>query len=168
VAPRSHAEDHEEERGFTFEALLPERDRRHKSVVLFGCCGGCCCCCCCCLHSVGGIVGAAKQSGETEEGVSAAPLFWLLHIPVAVLSLVLIGLLDLGGFFGGVVVLILALPLVQLAVAVVALVVIDVSPGITNKRAYTKSLLRITVGMVIGALVGGIVTVLGLLFFAFM
>lgn len=134
----------------TVQAHEPERRRR--SVVVAPCC--CCSCCCCCLHSIGSLT-AAITAGATESGQPAAGLYWRCVVGVliatAVGSVVMTG--NPGGGFLVVLIAILALPVVQLAASLVAVVLILVLPC-SDRAAFLWAIGKITLWTVLGAVIG--------------
>jgi hypothetical protein len=132
---------------FKFQAHPAER-RRGKDVVV--CCCGCCCCCCCCLHSLGSLVGAAAVVSKTAKPG---------HRSVALMYWIVLAVLTIGTFayYGerqeaSLVIIALAMPLIQLAAAVVTAV------GVVLFGQDTRSELvqvgKITVWTILGALIG--------------
>jgi hypothetical protein len=134
--------------------------------------GSCCsCCCCCCLHSVGSLVGSIIGSrpvmppaeGTPIKGVTAVGVFWwttlILVLGVSVFVALLIGSENdsqyLLGWFIGLFVSLMALPIVQLVAAGTA-----ATFSVSSKRPdYVRQLRqagKIALGVLIGSLAGGL------------
>lgn len=154
----------------TVQVHPPERGR--PPAVVAPCC--CCCCCCCCLHSVGGIVGAAIPSVMTT-GRAGAGAYWLTLAVVTALGLMAGALSFLsmdssGEWMGGAVieavVLLLVMPGVQLAAAVIALGVVGLGPSewFRDRAACLAAVGKITLGTVVGTVVGLVVMGVPVLF----
>jgi hypothetical protein len=157
------------------EALPPER-RTKKSLILLG--DGCCCCCCCCLHSVGGLAGAVVASrkkrvvatSEDMPGAGSAPgIYWLT---VGGLCAACVG--PAAGFGRGVegievglVGILMGFPLIQLAAALLAVIVLACLPKsiVAEKRPEMRTIGRIALYTFGGAMAGLIIMVGG--FYAF-
>jgi hypothetical protein len=142
------------------EAHPPERGRHGSSVKL---CAGCCCCCCCCLHSVGSVVGAAAASGrwynweKDEREPSAGPIYWGIFAVVALISLALAAASR--EIAVGLIIVALVVPFLQLAISLIALVVIALASSEETKGPRLRSLGRITLFSVAGGFVGFIAMV---------
>lgn len=158
----------------------PERRRRRSTVpALAGDCA-CCCCTCCCLHSLGAIIGAAvapnlggdsKPRAPSDEpritlpvsGPSAVSLFWWTLLVFVVGAMVLLSIKydnPLGGMF----LILLILPGLQLGAAVLIAFVLALSARPDRSYQFRK-LGKIVKGSLIGALLGilGMAAILGIL-----
>lgn len=124
-------------------------------------CGGGCCCCSCCLHSLGGLIGAAVVSGKSKSatGGSVVACYWtILTVLTVVVSLW--GFASAEGF--GIIGVLLFLPLVQLAASVVTLLWVQIrSADFSDKQTDLRTLGRITLWSLLGAVVGLIAMILG-------
>ncbi len=150
------------------EAHAPERRKRRGAVTAS--CG--CCCCCCCLHAIGGLIGAAvapvfgagaaptpfhydvdDDDAElpplTKPGLSAIAVYWIAFLVLTALG----ALIALANGVVGVVVLVLALPLVQLGAAFVALPILASSPR-SVESGQLWQLGKIALGLVVGTGLG--------------
>jgi len=163
-----------------------EPERRRRSVTTLYC--GCTCCCCCCLHSLGSLVGAAVAPGlgtgslmpmtyyfeeETgaqargleQPGLSAVTIFWWT-LCLLVLVGAALGIASNQGVIAGIV-LLLVLPLLQLASAFITLLVLACWRRV-DRRYQLKQLAKITGGIVLGSIVGiAVMFGIALLFGAF-
>ncbi len=157
----------------------PERRRRPAVAVLH--CGCSCCCCCCCLHALGGLLGAAvapaigpksrlpityyydedvqaNVPSVRRPGPPAVLVFWWVFMALCALALPLSAVLmyQSGPAFGlivSVILLLLALPLVQLVSVVIALVLVALIPR-PDKGYQLLQLGKITLGVIAGSLLG--------------
>ncbi len=163
--------------GIVLEIHAPERRRR--PVVLAGGCCTSCCCCCCCLHVIGGLVGAglAGDSGvklarlslpgmspsptldaksRPESPVDAVRRVQRIYWGALGLTIVLVALISvwLGGPFATMVILLLGLPVLQLAASVIASIRVAALAGPHHRRAQGE-VVRITAYGLLGAAIGG-------------
>ena len=130
----------------------PERrEQKKKYVVLYSCC----CCCCCCLHTLGSAIGVAtvKNFKSDPNVLSAQSMFWISTLAANVLTL--IGVV----FYGhdpGVMLIIAAVfgPLILLGACLLMAIWIAATPSLPERGKYYRNLLRITVGNVVGCVVG--------------
>ena len=157
-----------------FEKHAPER-RRRPAVATLHC--GCSCCCCCCLHSIGGLIGAAvapaygpgrraslgtyydldvEVPSIKRPALSAVGVFWWVFVFLNVIGLGL-GLLADGGSSASIiitiVVLLLVMPALQLASALVTMLVIACWSR-SDKSYQLVQLGKITLGLVLGTVLG--------------
>jgi hypothetical protein len=163
---------------FKWTAHPPERRRQGAPVVL-PC--GCCCCCCCCLHTLGSLIGGITGSTrpiaprarpvdpdfpfpyrrdefELEgEALPAGALYWLLVcVGLGVGSLWYF--LAEGArrpedlFYGFLISLIFALPLVQLGASVVAAVIVFLFYA--DRATAAIRIGKITLWSFVGTLIG--------------
>ncbi|MGP0062765.1 MAG: hypothetical protein ACLQGP_04065 [Isosphaeraceae bacterium] len=149
--------------------------------------GACCCCCCCCLHSVGSLTGAAvgsffprtrtrPASGETKpldkpwddelagptSVVPAAPrvgsMFWMATLGASiVMSWWAMAQPSTGGFKETLLYLAIYMPALQLAGAVICLLIILSIPQLRRDARGWKKLGFITVGAIVGGLLGTLI-----------
>jgi hypothetical protein len=147
-------------------------ERRQPKVVTAHC--GCCCCCCCCLHSIGGLVGAGLGSAPVQAldegyyiedesnpgqyklirvpgqktGSSVVGLYWLLF---GILSALAAVTPFFGSPGGGLFVVIIFLPGIQLTASFAALLSIAFRGG--GKPEY-QQIGKITLGTILGTTIG--------------
>jgi hypothetical protein len=143
---------------FRFFALPPERGSR--SVILAGGCCTTCCCCCCCLHVVGGLIGAAITAAAPTQAATypvryAKAAYWKSLLYCTVLAVLLAS--AAGGYWWGIGVLFVGLPLVQLLASLLAILLLDGQRR--GLRPPDLSLAKRTIGLiawrgVLGALLG--------------
>jgi hypothetical protein len=165
----------------------PERRRRAVTTL----CGCTCCTCCCCLHTLGSLIGAAvaptitrgapmpityyydEETGDalpeiSKPGLSAVSLFWWISCFLIFCSFLYTILLEKGRVDSMMVtgvILLLVFPLLQLASAVVTLIVFGFWPR-PDRGYQLKQLGKITAGVLLGSILGigamvGIAVVLG-------
>lgn len=146
-----------------------------------------CCCCCCCLHSAGGLAGAfvgsfypagmrdvrrkatppvGLRDDELGGPTAAAPARPGLLVPTifwrstAVLTLLGIIALSLGGgqvLVLGVSMVVMGFPAVLLCSSVVSAIILAARPSVRRDTRRWKQLGWITLGTVVGTLIGGAV-----------
>jgi hypothetical protein len=151
----------------------PERRRQSLVFVASGCC--CSCCCSCCLHSIGAVVGAsiagamgAVSSASVETRAARSRGQWIYWLSTAILCAltVLTAPLTLKGNVAegvavGLIILVVAMPLIQLVGAVVAAIIIVAAP-FQHKSASLAQVGKLTLGMVAGTAVGVLILAIGL------
>ena len=161
---------------------LPERRRRPSSVIAAQAC--CCCCCCCCLHTIGGLVGGlvgsllrVRPSPPVQKQDEDSPFPFRRDEPGPSFTLsagfvywVLFSLLSLGTFlyfllqddpstrepiWAGILT-VLFMPGVQLAAALLAVLVVAVCPAglMPDKRAALVRIGKISLWAFVGGLAG--------------
>ena len=169
----------------TFRAHPPERLVRSLARGhIAGCCC-CCCCCCCCLHTVGSIVGAVLGSSfppmpvpggkgptaakllddELDGPAPAAPapsavpgMFWWGTLTASgLVSLVTVAFQGPTGIPMAMVVLVLAFPFVQLGGSLLCALMIARRADLRQGAAPWKRLGWITLGVVVGGVLGFLV-----------
>lgn len=146
----------------------PERrERKKRYLVLYSCC-----CCCCCLHTIGGAIGAAcggnfrAESDPTGALVKRPPssqlLYWtsfLLAVPVGmVLWAFISGEMAQAPIAIGLSI-ILTGPAWLLAASVVMAIRLALRSDLPSKSEYWRQLRRITLGAVVGSVVGTLVMI---------
>src|SRR5262245_51832756 len=146
----------------TVQVLPPERRRRSQTIAACGCC-----CCCCCLHTAGGLIGAATGSWmkrpldsdpePTEEEVRdrlasgrASSIYWWL---LGVFSLPVLAFYEPRRLIEGFLVLLLAVPVMQLGASLVTLTIVGFGMR-AGKGAAMRRIGRITWRGLLGALIG--------------
>lgn len=152
---------------------------------------GCSCCCCCCLHSLGGLVGAALYSPSGDPPASpdkpkptagladdeldrpvgpptapprAPSIFWSTTAALAILGFVIPPVIwERSGPSLGLSALILGLPAFLLGGSVITALVIIAIPSLSGDAREWKRLGRITLGNIVGTLIGiGLMLLIGL------
>jgi hypothetical protein len=161
----------------------PERRRRRSSVIAAQAC--CCCCCCCCLHTVGGLIGGLVGSllpvpltrrpreYDDDNPFRRDDLPPTFTVPAALIYWGLVSLGTMGTFlalalssgtgrvssaallFAGFV-LILILPVVQLAAFLVAMIAVALCPQtlIPDKAAAVVRVAYIGLWSFVGTIAG--------------
>jgi hypothetical protein len=156
-------------------------ERRKKAVTTLHC--GCTCCCCCCLHTIGSIIGAAvapafssgsrmpityyydEETGKEyplikKPGLSSVTFFWWLTSFFVFLSFAAGIVMSATGesVLITAVLVLLGFPVLQLASAIITIVVYACWPRYDKSRQL-KHLAKITGGIALGSIVGGLIMV---------
>lgn len=145
-----------------FQAHPPERRRRTTGQVC--CCG--CSCCCCCLHTLGSLVGASIIAARSPKPTAANPQI-VTHLGTGIyykslaVLVVLIGIGCSHEISMLLLVLLLCMPLVQLAASLISVIVLAFSKS-PEKSAALKQVWAITAWTVAGGLIGIGVMVAGI------
>ena len=145
-----------------FQKHQPER-RRRLGAYLF--CNGGCCCCCCCLHSLGGLIGATAAG--LVEPAAAGPVARCYWTCFAALGLAAAGFVmsfgnESGAVVGGIVVVLICLPVLQLVASLATLVwILMRATEFPDTMVSVRALGRITLAWFVGSVLGAIVMVIG-------
>lgn len=143
-----------------FQAHPPER-RRHQAGVTCNC--GCCCCCC--LHSLGSLIGASVAATrtlkppKTTDDISETPPVLSTHLGTGVYWKCLGALIFITGVIYAeelstmLLVLLLAMPGIQLGASVLSLIVLAFSSSPERSLAL-RQVWRVTIWTVLGGLIG--------------
>ena len=147
-----------------FEKHEPERRRGVGGYLL---CAGGCCCCSCCLHALGGLIGAAATAARKTTAPKGAIVgcYWtsvaVLIGLVCLVSFLLSDGMDFASLLGaGAVIILLLLPLIQLAASITTYFWIHFrTAAFPDKKVSLSVLRRITLWSFLGALAGGILMI---------
>jgi hypothetical protein len=169
--------------GITLRAHPPERSHRRIGATAYA---GCSSCCCCCLHSAGSLAGAVvgtfyprDSQGPAEDkaasrladdeidgpGVEAPAMtpvrsfYWAATLVASILVAWIAALKS--DAWGALWVLAFALPLIQLGASLLAALLLAGSPAARGDGRAWRRLKRITVGSVLGFLVGVALLIMG-------
>lgn len=137
-------------------------ERLAEIAVVGGMCCSSCCCCCCCVHAIGGVVGAAAGSARAlaatasderaRRGVHATNIvYWSGFLGLS--AMVFIGGLAADSVWIGLLVLAFGAPALQLLGSAMALPFAAAQPA-ESRRGALAALRDITVGSVLGAIIG--------------
>ncbi len=148
----------------------PERRQRKKEfVVLYSCC----CCCCCCLHTIGGVIGAARagdfpswpEPSESSEIPHTSFLTTQLMYWISLVSILFVGLIygvflwqDQALIAIGLSAILLG-PLWLLAASLVMAIWLALRSDLPSKSEYWRQLGRITSGSIAGSVIGVLIMV---------
>lgn len=146
-----------------FEKHQPERRRGAGGRVF---CNGGCCCCSCCLHSLGGVIGATigTLTSRRPSEIPVVICYWFVLVAFTAATAFFWGI-GIGDPAGGLIVL-LVLPLIQLAASLATLVWIGIrSVSPVEKKANLLALGKITLWSILGALTGLAAMIVGVKMF---